>query len=110
MLLVSEYGMKGFLVPKIVQIERSGNIERIIKVDTLVHLLPKDRNEFNRLSDRRQGIDITHALAITPEVSMENKHVDSRCCSDNLNVIIDHLVLRGECEVLTIEEHILVTG
>ena len=110
MLLVSEDGMKGFLVPKIVQIEWSGNIERIITVDTLVHLLLKDRNKFNRLLDRRQKIDITHVLATTPEVSMENKHVDSQCCSDNLNVIIDRLVLRGECEVLTIEEHILITG
>lgn len=52
MLLISKYRVEGFFVCKVIKVEGSGNLEGVVTIDVSVHLLSKDRDQFDGLSDR----------------------------------------------------------
>ena len=65
--------MKGFFVTKIVRIEGCWNFEQVIAIEMLIHCLSKNWGKVDRLPDGSKWIYVTHTLAISPEMSVENK-------------------------------------
>lgn len=107
-LLICQCRMESFFVTKVVEIKACRDFEGVVAVHARIHSLTENRDEVNRLPDCSQRINVPHALIVTSEVSVEDKHINARGCGDDLNTIIIGLVLRGKTEMLAVEELVVL--
>ena len=99
--------MKGFSVTKIIKIKSHWNFEQVIVVEALIHYLSKNWGKINRFPDGSEQIDVPHTLAISPDISVKDKHVNTCGWGDHLNTTVKHLVPRGKLKIFTVEINLI---
>ena len=87
---------KCIFVSKVVNMEFCWK-KQVVTVDPGVHLLTKNKDDINRLTDSRKGI---HVLVIGPEMSVND---NTWGCGDNLNVIVKCLVMMVRQKMFSID-------
>ena len=100
--------MESFFVSKFIKIKASQIVKQVVAVNVLVHLFSKNWGNIDRILDSSWGANASPPLVVVPEVSVEDKHIDTCSCSNDLNTAVIHLVLRGKDKVLTIEEDLIL--
>ena len=94
--------MECFFVRKIIQKKAVRDLQTIVTVHSIIHSCTKPRDQLDDLADISQPDDVPHPRTISPQMVVEQEHVNIGRRCKNIHTIDNDLVQSRELEVFSV--------